>query len=212
MTEDKVRFELLKIVQSFSYSALTLGSWGNVSCRFQDSIAITPSGLSYDAMKKSDIVIVGKSSKHKPSSELFLHETIYDIRHDVNAIIHTHSIFASAFAVSHKSLPVITEDGAALTEKKIICAKYALAGSQKLADNVVKALGNNNAVFLANHGALVCGKSLRQTLLYAQLLEKMAKIYYLAKNLGDIKEINKKNLHKLRSFYFDIYSKLQEER
>jgi len=40
----------------------------------------------------------------------------------------------------------------------------------------------------------------------------MAKIYYLAKNLGDIKEINKKNLHKIRSFYFDIYSKLQEER
>lgn len=211
MTKNEMKKALVVACKEFMVSGLTVGTWGNISIRQDDVIAITPSGLGYDKLTTGDVVIVGEKNKRQPSSELPLHSVIYGKRKDVQAIVHIHSVFATALATAHKALPVITEDGAALAEEQINCARYALAGSEELAKNAVKALGKNNAVLLANHGAVVCAGTLQQALLYAQLFEKMAKIYYLAENLGGAKRINKKDLAKLREFYFNTYSKLQEE-
>jgi len=212
MKKNEMKKALVAVCKEFMSSGLTVGTWGNISIRQDDVIAITPSGLGYDKLTSSDVVIVGEKNKRQPSSELPLHNAIYAKRKDVQAIVHVHSIFATAMAAAHKALPVITEDGVALAEEQINCARYALAGSEELAKNAIKALEKNNAVLLANHGAVVCAGTLQQALLYAQLLEKMAKIYYLAENLGSAKRINKKDLAKLREFYFNTYSKLQEEK
>lgn len=212
MKKNEMKKALAVACKEFMTSGLTVGTWGNISIRQDDVIAITPSGLGYDKLTVGDVVIVGEKSQRRPSSELPLHRAIYAKRPDVQAIVHIHSVFATALATAHKALPVITEDGAALAEEQINCARYALAGSEELAKYAVKALGKNNAVLLANHGAVVCAGTLQQVLLYAQLLEKMAKVYYLAENLGGAKRINKKDLEKLREFYFNTYSKLQEEK
>jgi len=212
MEKSEMQKALAGACKEFMASGLTVGSWGNISIRQDEVMAITPSGLGYDRMTASDVVIVGEESKRRPSSELPLHTAIYAERRDVNAIVHIHSVFATALAVAHQALPVITEDGVALAETQINCAEYALAGSEELAQHAVQALGQNNAVLLANHGAVVCASTLQQALLYAQLLEKMAKVYYLAQNLGGAKKIGKKDLQQLREFYFNTYSKLQEEK
>ncbi len=210
MDKNIVRQEIVAACKEFSSLGLTVGSWGNISICREGVFAITPSGLGYDKLSEDDIVVVGEEGGRRPSSELPLHKAIYAKRKDVHAIVHIHSVFATALAVARKALPVITEDGACLAETEIKCALYALAGTEELAKNVVEALKNNNAVFLSNHGAVVCANTIREALLYAQLLEKMAKIYYLAENLGGAQKISEESLLKLRDFYFNTYSKLQK--
>ena len=192
-------------------NSLTIGSWGNLSVRAGESFAITPSGLDYSKLTANDVVIFGEPSHRKPSSESPLHAAIYKARRDVNAIVHTHSIFATALAAAHKDLPIITEDGAMLAIDVIHCATYALAGTKELADAALMALGANNACLLANHGALVCAATMKQALLFANLLEKMAKIYYLSQNLGGAKPLPEGVCAQLRKFYFGTYARLQEE-
>ena len=210
MDKNIVRQEIVTACKEFSSLGLTVGSWGNISICRDGMFAITPSGLGYDKLTEEDIVIAGEETKRRPSSELPLHKAIYANRNDVHAIVHIHSVFATALAVARRALPVVTEDGVCLAETAIKCAEYALAGTEELAHNAVEALENNNAVLLANHGAVVCANTLGEALLYAQLLEKMAKIYYLSENLGGAKKISKENLLKLRDFYFNTYSKLQK--
>ena len=94
---------------------LVAGSWGNISCRTRKGIAITPSGLGYEKLLPSDIVLVDGegqvlSGKHIPSSETKVHVAIYKAFPDAGAVIHTHSIYASALSAMHEDVPAIIED------------------------------------------------------------------------------------------------------
>ena len=211
MTALSVQKEIVAAAQSFLKSNLTVGSWGNISCRVGDTIAITPSGMGYDKLQTKDVVIIGEKSAHLPSSELALHEAIYKNRPDIQAIVHTHSVFATVLACEYLDLPILTEDVAQLANgNKIKCAKYALAGTQDLADNAVKALGKGFAVILANHGAVVAAANLKQAILFAELLEKAAQIYITAQSTGKkIYPLSKKNIATIQKFYFEHYAKLQ---
>ncbi len=212
MTALSVQKEIVATAQSFLKSNLTVGSWGNISCRVGDTLAITPSGKSYENLQPKDIVIVGRKHPLAPSSELFLHQTIYTARQDIQAIIHSHSVYATALACLHKDLPILTEDIAQLANGKVIkCAKYALAGTEELAKNTVKGLGKGLAVLLANHGAVVCGTSLKQALMFTELLEKAAQIYCVSKATGGrVHPLTSANIEKLKNFYFTCYAKRQE--
>ena len=145
---------------------LVAGSWGNISMKIdKDCYAITPSGRPYDLLEEEDIVIVNSNGiklagSGIPSSELFLHLAIYKKYPTFNAIIHTHSIYASACAAMHRQIPPLLEDTAQISGGSIKVAKYALAGTKELAENAVEAMGMSNAVLLANHGAVCCGTTL----------------------------------------------------
>lgn len=212
MTALSVEKEIVATAQSFLKSNLTVGTWGNISCRVGDTLAITPSGKSYENLKAKDIVIIGKKHALAPSSELFLHQAIYKSRKDIQAIIHTHSTYATALACQHTDLPILTEDIAQLANGKVIkCTKYALAGTEQLAKNAVQALGSGWAILLANHGAVVCGTTLKQTLLFAELLEKAAQIYCICQTAGaKAHPLTSANIEKLKNFYFQCYAKRQE--
>ena len=211
MNKQEARKTIVEGAQYFAHSTLTTGTWGNISVRVGDTIAITPSGMSYDKLQTKDVVIVGEKSLHLPSSELALHEAIYKNRPDIQAIVHTHSVFATVLACEHLDLPILTEDVAQLANgNKVKCAKYALAGTQDLADNAVKALGKGFAVILANHGAVVTAANLKQAILFAELLEKAAQIYITAQSTGKkIYPLSKKNIATIQKFYFEHYAKLQ---
>ena len=92
------------------------GSWGNLSIKIDTSrFAITPSGRSYDSLNTEDIVVVDmQGNKIKgaliPSSETPLHLAIYNAIPAAQAIVHTHSVYASACAALHRSIPEFMED------------------------------------------------------------------------------------------------------
>jgi ribulose-5-phosphate 4-epimerase/fuculose-1-phosphate aldolase len=169
------------------------GSGGNVSLRGDNqSMVITPSSLSYQAMTPEDIfvlgldqtVIQGKSGL-KPSMEAGMHAVIYRRRPDVQAIVHTHQIYGSVFALLNTPVPALFDEVAFSLGAVVDVIPYAVSGSPELAQNVESKLDNNaNAYIIQNHGILALGKTLDKAILHAELLEKVAHIYCLALSTG----------------------------
>lgn len=176
---------------------LTTGSGGNISIynREKGLVAISPSGLDYFETKPEDIVIVdleGKivDGKLKPSSEMGMHLIFYKNREDANAIVHTHSKFATAISCMGWDLkPVHYLIGFAGYDVK--CADYATYGSEELANNALASIGDRNAVLLANHGLIALGKNIETAFSTAEHLEFVSEIYYLTKTLGEPKLLSK---------------------
>ncbi len=192
---------------------LVAGSWGNISCRIdENTIAITPSGRGYENLQKEDIVLLDNAGnlvegKRIPSSESRLHTAIYAACPAAQAIIHTHSIYASALAAMRHPVPAIIEDIVQICGGRVNCAAYALPGTQELADNAVAALGGRKAVLLANHGAVCWGKSLEDALIVAEVLEKAAQIAVIC---GDkAYELDAADAQIMHTFYEEHYSKRQ---
>lgn len=195
---------------------LVAGSWGNISCRTAEgSIAITPSGLGYEGLQAEDVVLLDAAGavlegRHIPSSESRLHVAIYAACPEAQAIIHTHSIYASALAAMHQPVPALIEDIVQIIGGRVLCADYAPCGTQQLADNAVAALGGRRAALLANHGAVCWGKSLAEALMVAEILEKSAQIALACASAGGhVYELAQEDAAAMYSFYEEHYSKRQ---
>jgi L-fuculose-phosphate aldolase len=180
---------------------LTIGTWGNISVLDPDTdlVYIKPSGINYNEIDLEDIMVIDKKGKivegfRKPSIEMPMHLSIYNARKDVKAIIHYHPIYSSVLAVTGFSLPGICEDFVQIVGEKVLCAKYALPGSEELAKNAVVSLGNRNAVFLLNHGTLCVGRDIKEAMKVCYVVEKTAHIYILSKNLGNCRVIPEEDI------------------
>lgn len=167
---------------------LTTGTSGNISVmdRKQNLIAITPSGMDYELLEPIDIPIIDTRGNvvegdRKPSSEQLLHLEVYKKRNDVNAVIHTHSSFATTLATINQPIPVLLAEVAAMAGGEITVAPYTIFGTQEFAQVSVDALGNKPAVLLQNHGVLSVGENLHKTMVTAMDVEEAAKIFLYTK-------------------------------
>jgi ribulose-5-phosphate 4-epimerase/fuculose-1-phosphate aldolase len=169
------------------------GSGGNVSVRVNETVmAITPSSVRYTEITVEDICIVDfdlavieENNKLKPSVESAMHSIIYRNRPDVNAIVHTHQIYGSVFGLINTPIPALFDEVAFALGQAIEVVPYALSGSPDLVHNVAGKLSNNaNAYIIQNHGILALGKDIDKAILHAELLEKVAHVYYLALSTG----------------------------
>lgn len=165
------------------------GTSGNVSARKGNGFLITPSGLDYASLKPKDIVKVKKDGSYKgplkPSSEWRFHHDIYQVREDVNAIIHTHSKFATTLACLRQDLPPFHYMIAVAGGKDIRCAPYATFGSQDLSDHAIEALKDRKACLLANHGMIVAAENLKKALAIAHEIELLCEQYLNALQVGE---------------------------
>lgn len=179
---------------------LTTGSGGNISIYNRDKglVAISPSGLDYFETKPEDVLIVNLDGEIiegdlKPSSEMGMHLIFYKNREDANAIVHTHSKFATAISCMGWDLkPVHYLIGFAGYDVK--CAEYATYGSQELAENALRSIGDRNAVLLANHGLIALGTDIGRAFSTAEHLEFVSELYYLTKTLGEPKLLSKEQM------------------
>ncbi|NLP42294.1 MAG: class II aldolase/adducin family protein [Veillonellaceae bacterium] len=213
----EARSGILKIGCALLDKKLVAGTWGNVSARVPGTgtIAVTPSGRNYRDLQETDIVLTDIDGNVidgglKPSSELQMHLAIYRARTDIMAIIHTHSIFASSCAVANKSIPPIIEDLVQVIGGSVDVAKYALPGTNELAENVVAALGHKGAALLANHGVVCCGANLREALLACELVERAAQIFIYASQIGGAIDLSTNDIETMHNFYLQHYRKRQK--
>jgi L-fuculose-phosphate aldolase len=146
----------------------------------------------------------------KPSSELPLHLAVYAARADVGAVVHTHSIFASACAAARRALPPVIEDLIQIAGGAVEVADYALPGTPELATNAVAALGDRQGALLANHGAVGCGRTADEALLACELIEKGAQIFIYANLLGGAQVLSDGDVAAMRRFYTEHYRRRQE--
>jgi L-fuculose-phosphate aldolase len=154
-----------------------------------DGFLVTPSGLPYADTKPADIVAIALDGTahgtRTPSSEWRFHRDIYAQRHDANAIVHTHSPFATSLACLHRGIPAFHYMVAVAGGSDIRCAPYATFGTQELSDRAIAALDDRRACLLAHHGVIACGASLAAALRLAVEVENLARIYLAARALGE---------------------------
>ncbi len=192
MRLEKERKEIVKFGKKLLTSGLTAGTGGNLSVanRRKNLIAITPSGVDYLEMSPEDVVLVGmeggliETSKYKPSSELLFHLALYRKRRDIQAVVHTHSVYATTLATLGWEIPPF-HYLVAYSGKKVPLASYATFGSEQLARNVSDAIGDNHAVLIGSHGVVTVGATLAKAFEAAEIIEYVARVYYLAKSLGE---------------------------
>ena len=146
----------------------------------------------------------------RPSSELPLHLGIYQSSPAAQATVPTHRANARALAAAHKDLPPIIEDLTQITGGAVRCTEYTMAGTKELGRNAVQAMeGGRSAALLANHGAVCWGRTMKEALATAQILEKAAQIYCIAHSFGTPFPLNEKTAEALHDFYLNHYSKRQ---
>ena len=164
------------------------GTAGNVSARSGGLVAITPTGADYRRLDQASVPVVDLHGRPvagglAPSSELPLHLAVYRARPDVGAVVHTHSTFATTFAVLGEELPAV-HYVLAHAGRRVRVAPYATYGTGELADACVAALAGDRAVLLANHGVVAVGDGLERALLAAEAVEEVAELCWRARCLG----------------------------
>lgn len=170
------RKQIIELGHALIEHELIARTWGNISMRANENqFLITPSGMRYETLKPEDIVLVNINDLSyegniKPSSEKGIHASVYELKPEMNCVIHTHQKYASALsAAPFKEIPL---------KYTVPCAAYGLPGTKHLMGNVRTALYvASQSVVMKFHGALTFGTSGDEALAVARELEEMCQAY-----------------------------------
>ena len=180
---------------------LTVGTFGNLSVYNpkENLMAISPSGMDYFLTKPEDVVVLTPDGEKvdgdaKPSSEYDMHRIFYQKRPGVNAVIHTHSTYATTLACLHWSIEplhyLVAYSGA-----DVPCIPYVQFGTYELAQAAYDAMGEDHfACLLGNHGKLAVGGNLSYTLDVAQQIEFVSQLYYNTRMAGGAVNLTPKDM------------------
>lgn len=199
MMYERIRAKIVEYSKRMYDEHLVSATSGNVSMRIpgrDGMFAITPSSESYSTMTADRIVIMSVDGEiiqgpddGKPSSEWRLHAEIYRAKPEVGAIVHTHSPYATAFAVIREPIPLILIEMQPWLGGAVPLAEYAPTGSLQLGLNAARDLGDLGGCLLANHGVIAVAPDLDLAYTRATYIEDAAKIYHMARCVGKPVEI-----------------------
>jgi L-fuculose-phosphate aldolase len=189
----ELREEVARVAKALIQTGLVTGTSGNVSVRTPEGdVLVTPSGVDYEVLGPEDVVLVDLdmnvlAGSLVPSTETPMHTGIYKARPNVDAVVHTHSRFATTLACLgweippvHYMLTTLGPDG------RIPLAPYTLYGTEELADHAANALGGSHyACLLRTHGTIAVGESAERAFSRTVVLEEMAEVYYRARLAGE---------------------------
>lgn len=188
LLHEDVRNEVAVKALELLTTGLVINTSGNVSRKVDDHVIITPSGCDYRDLDAGDICVVDLtgqvvSGKRLPSSETPLHLAVYQAQPDVRAIVHTHSVYATAVSTLVDVLPAIHYQIVDLGGP-VPVAPYRLFGTVELATVVTETLQGRNAALMKNHGSLTTGDTLAQALARSVTLEWLSRVYLLSVQAG----------------------------
>ncbi len=191
------RRELTEATREMYRRGLVGAYSGNTSLRLsglgsEGLLLVTPTHHPYYRLQPEDLVVVNldgepvASGGMHPSSETRVHLEIYRNRDDVQAVAHTHSIYASVAAVVGRDIPPLIDEMLLTIGGPVKVGKYAFPGTQELAEEAWAALGDRNAALLRNHGVVGVGPDIWEALEVCDLVERLARIFVLARNFGPL--------------------------
>ena len=187
--------EIIDVSNEIYDNGLVSGKSGNISKRIKSSIgdivAITPTLTSLSDLKPEDIVLIDMQgnilTNGVPSSEVNMHLEIYKKRQDVNAIVHTHSTYATGFAFSNKRLKRLEGFGE-IKNPYLNYIEYEKPGSDELAKNASDNINDEDVLILKNHGVICVSDSLKEAMLLAVFVEETAKTQFITHMLNSVKD------------------------
>ena len=192
----KLRKEVCRLHAELPRNHLVTWTSGNVSGRDPKSVlvVIKPSGVYYEDLAPENMVVVDLNGKVvegslKPSSDVYAHLYIYQHRPDVMGVVHTHSTFATAFAAVNHPIPVYLTAIADEFGGPIPCGGYAKIGTDEIGRVVIDAIGSSPAILLKNHGVFTIGRSVKDAVKAAVMVEDIARTVFYALQLGQPDEI-----------------------
>lgn len=189
IAEQALRQEMVEVARRMNGSGINQGTSGNLSVRIPGGFLITPTSLPYEHMEPADLVAMDFEGNHsgprRPSSEWQLHADILRCRPEIQAVLHCHSIQATALACHGRGIPPFHYMTAVAGGDDIRCAPYATFGTAELSHLAVGALADRLACLLAQHGQVALGQSLDQALRIAIEVETLAHMYLQACQLGE---------------------------
>ena len=185
---DSYKKQVVDTAQSLTRKGFLMATGGNLSVRIlgQKLFAITPSNYDYMKMTPDDVCILDFELNRvegtlPPSVESAMHGAIYQARPDVNAVAHTHQVYASALSLIKSPIPTLFDEQARFLGRSVEIIPYAPSGTGFLRDVVAKHVkSHNNAFLMQNHGALCLGHDLERAAHNVEILEKCSLAYLLA--------------------------------
>ena len=184
---EMARQQVVQAAQDLTRKGYLMATGGNLSVRVPGGkvFAVTPSNYDYMEMLPKDVCILAPDGTQvegllPPSVESSMHLAIYHTRPDVNAIVHTHQVYASALTLMRLSIPALFDEQARFLGRSVEIIPYAPSGTGFLRDVVAKHVKNkNNAFLMQNHGALLLGHDLERAVHNVEILEKCSLAYLL---------------------------------
>lgn len=204
MLYEEKRRELTEICHLLYECNLVTATDGNVSVRVSEKhILLTPSGKNKGFLKPEEMLVVDLDGcviegEGKASKEFPMHRAVYLERRDVGAVVHTHPVYATAFALAGKNIPEDHLIETRMMLKKVALAGYATPGTLEMAEVIAPFIANTNAILLQNHGALAVGRDLMDAFNKMEVLESIAKTIIMSKLIGKPVLISQENLDKMK--------------
>ena len=187
---EELKKEVYEANMKLKKEKLIIFTWGNVSGISSDRkyMVIKPSGVDYDLLSPDKMVVCDMDGNViegnlKPSSDYKTHLEIYKARNDVNAIVHTHSPYATGFAFSSKKIKRLEGFGK-ITTPFLEEIDYLPPGSIKLAKNAAEAIGNEDVLILKHHGVICVADQLKEAANLAEFVEDIAKTQFITHTLN----------------------------
>jgi len=212
---EQLKNEVWKMNMELPKQRLVTMTSGNVSGRDRrtEYIVIKPSGMSYEKIKPEDMVVVDLKGnviegKAKPSVDTVSHLVVYRSKKDIGGITHTHSNFATSFAVIGRPMPVYMSAHADEFGKEIPVTRLSSPTPlEDVGNAIVETLkkGDTQAVLLRQHGVFTFGESATKALKAAVMVEDIAKTYWLALQMGKPKTLSKVEAEKWFKRYHNVY-------
>lgn len=203
--EPALRDALLSAARELLGAGLNGGMAGNLSVRLGAGMLITPSAVHPRVMQAGQMVRVSAEGQFEgrsaPSSEWRFHLDLYQVRADVQAIVHTHAPFATALACQRRQVPAFHYTVARFGGDDIRCADYQTFGTPELSQAVVRAMDQRKACLMANHGALAIGRDLVDALDRAVELEQLCELYWRALQGGNPVMLTPEQMQQVRQRY-----------
>jgi L-ribulose-5-phosphate 4-epimerase len=185
---DSAKNLIVETARQLTKKGYLMATGGNLSVRIsgQSGLAITPSNYDYMKMLSEDICVLDfelnvLEGQLKPSVESGMHAAIYQARPDVNAVVHTHQVYASALTLIRMPIPALFDEQTRFLGRSVNIIPYAPSGTGMLASTIARHIrDHNNAYMMQNHGALVFGHDMERAVHNVEILEKCSLAYLLA--------------------------------
>jgi L-fuculose-phosphate aldolase len=211
MNRKKIKQELVGIGKKIAERMLVVGPGGNISARAGGLVCMKASGVTFEEAKETDYVGVnlktGKliDGKLRPTSEINMHLACYRVRSNINAVIHTHPTYATAYGMLGKTLHPFTPDFVAFVRSSIPAIRYIVPTGKELAEAVSCAVKKHNGVFMMNHGLLTVGFNLKEAYYRTLLIEESIKTIIGAKILGKMRFLTKHQINQINNLSAETY-------
>ncbi len=191
--EAEVRLAVVAAVRRLDALGMNRGSTGNASHRWSqdgvDGMLITPTGMGAEELQPEDLVWMGfdgrAQGRWKPSSEWHFHQAIYLARGDLHAVLHTHSVHATALACLDRPLPAFHYMVAVAGGDSVPLVPYFTFGTEELSCTVALAMRDRDACLLSHHGMVAAGTSMAQAMKVVQEIESLCEVYLKALAVGE---------------------------